>query len=74
MKCIEFKLPKETLEEYMYTYLNKKYGLKKLILEWARNKINGIKYYSKKDSFVLLFGKIIRNEQEEDARHIIQKV
>ena len=74
MKCIEFKLPKETLEEYMYTYLNKKYGLKKLILEWARNIINGIKYYSKKDSFVLLFGKIIRNEQEEDARHIIQKV
>jgi hypothetical protein len=74
MKCIEFKLPKETLEEYMYTYLNKKYGLKNLILDWARNVINGIKYYSKKDSFVLLFGKIIRNEQEEDARHIIQKV
>ena len=74
MKCIEFKLPKETLEEYMYTFLNKKYGLKNLIIDWARNIINGIKYYSKKDSFVLLFGKILRNEQEEDARFIIQKV
>ena len=74
MKCIELKLPKETLEEHMYTFLNKKYGLKNLIIEWARNIINGIKFYSKKDSFVLLFGKIMRNEQEEDARFIIQKV
>ena len=74
MKCIEFKLPKETLEEHMYTFLNKKYGLKNLIIDWARNVINGIKYYSKKDSFVLLFGKIMRNEQEEDARLIIKKV
>ena len=74
MKCIEYKLPRETLEEYMYTFLNEKYGLKNLIIDWARNVINGIKYYSKKDSFVLLFGKIMRNEQEEDARLIIQKV
>ena len=74
MKCMEFKLPKETLEEHMYTFLNKKYGLKKLIIAWARNIINGIKYYSRKDSFVLLFGKILRNEQEEEARFIIQKV
>ena len=74
IKCQEYKLPKETLEEHMYTYLNKKYGLKNLIIDWARNIINGIKYYSKKDSFVLLFGKIMRNEQEEDARFIIQKV
>ena len=74
IKCAKFKLPKETLEEYMYTFLNKKYGLKSLIIEWAKNIINGIKYYSKKDSFVLLFGKIMRNEQEEDARFIIKKV
>ena len=60
--------------KYMYTFLNEKYGLKNLIIDWARNIINGIKYYSKKDSFVLLFGKIMRNEQEEDARLIIQKV
>ena len=74
IKCTQNKLPKETLEEYMYTFLNKKYGLKNLIIEWAKNIIAGIKYYSKKDSIVLLFGKIMRNEQEEDARFIIQKV
>ena len=74
MKCLELKLPRETLEEHMYTFLNKKYGLKNLIIDWARSVINGIKYYSKKDSQVLLFGKIMRNEQEEEARFIIQKV
>ena len=58
----------------MYTFLNKKYGLKNLIIEWAKNIIAGIRYYSKKDSHVLLFGKIMRNDQEERARFIIQKV
>ena len=74
IKCEQYKLPKETLEEHMYTFLNKKYGLKNLIIDWAKNIISGIKYYSKKDSIVLLFGKIMRNEQEEKARFIIQKV
>jgi len=74
IKCEQYKIPKETLEEHMYTFLNKKYGLKNLIIEWAKNIISGIKYYSKKDSIVLLFGKIMRNEQEEKARYIIQKL
>ena len=74
IKCEQYKIPKETLEEHMYTFLNKKYGLKNLIIEWAKNIIAGIKYYSKKDSIVLLFGKIMRNEQEEKARYIIQKL
>jgi len=25
----------ETMEQFMYTYLNQKYGLKTLIVEWA---------------------------------------
>ena len=74
IKCEQFKLPKETLEEHMYTFLSKKYGLKNLIIEWAKNIISGIKYYSKRDSTVLLFGKIMRNEQEENARFIINNV
>ena len=27
-KCIETKIPKETMEQYMYSYLNQRYGLK----------------------------------------------
>ncbi len=32
-RCIENKMPKETMEQYMYTYLNQKYGLKVSKLE-----------------------------------------
>ena len=33
LKCNELKVPRETLEQYMYTYFNQKYGLKNLIIE-----------------------------------------
>jgi len=38
----------ETMEEYMYTYLNQKYGLKSLTIEWALGIVSGIKKYSGK--------------------------
>ena len=57
-KCFESKLPKETMEQHMYTYLNQKYGLKSLIVEWATCLINGIKMYSSEDSEICLFGKV----------------
>ena len=33
------------MEQYMYTYLNQRYGLKNLIIEWAAAIINAIKMY-----------------------------
>lgn len=69
-KCEENKLPRETMEQYMYTYLNQRYGLKNLIIEWAASIINGIKKYSKEDHAVSLFGKILRNECDEEFRFI----
>ena len=73
-KSDENKLPRETMEQHMYTYLNQKYGLKSIIIEWASNIINGIKIFSSEDSEVCLFGKILRNEIEEDARMIYSDV
>ena len=73
-KCDQMRLPKETLEGYMYTYLYKKFGLKNLVISWAKNIIQGIKLYSKKDINVFMFGKILKNEQEEDARFILEKI
>jgi hypothetical protein len=73
-KCIESKMPKETLEQHMYTFLNQKYGLKNLIIEWATSIINGIRMFSPEDSEVCLFGKILRNELEEEAVVIVQKL
>lgn len=54
----------------MYTYLNQKYGLKNLIIEWAVSIINGIKTYLKDDHDVTLFGKILKNECDEEFRFI----
>ena len=73
-KTDENKLPRETLEQHMYTYLNQKYGLKSIIIEWASNIINGIKIFSGEDSEICLFGKILRNEIEEDARLIYSRL
>ena len=73
-KSDENKLPRETLEQHMYTYLNQKYGLKSIIIEWASNIINGIKIFSSEDSEICLFGKILRNEIEEDARLIYSRL
>ena len=58
----------------MYTYLNQKYGLKPLIIEWAAAIINGVKTYIKEDHDVALFAKILKNECDEDFRLIQQHV
>ena len=73
-KCYESGKPRETLEQHMYTYLNQKYGLKNLIIEWASSIINAIKLYSSEDCEINLFGKILRNEQDEDSRIELNKL
>ena len=52
----------------MYTYLNQKYGLKPLIVEWAAAIINAVKTYIKEEHDVALFAKILKNECEETFR------
>ena len=73
-KCYENGKPRETLEQHMYTYLNQKYGLKTLVIDWASSIINAIKLYSSEDCEISLFGKILRNEQEENSRLILTKL
>ena len=73
-KCLENGKPRETLEQHMYTFLNQKYGLKNLIIEWASSIINAIKLYSNEDVEIYLFGKILRNELDEESRLILIKL
>ena len=65
---------KLTMEQFLYHYLNNKYGLKNLVIEYASCIIQGIKDFSKKNSEILLFGKILRNEIEEQEILIIAKL
>jgi len=70
IKCLETHLPRETMEQHLYTYLNQKYGLKNLILDWAQAIINGVRKYSGEDNDVAVFGKILRNEIDEEFRFV----
>lgn len=68
-KCYENMLRIETMEQFLYTYLNQKYGLKTLIIEWASQIIQAVKTYLRDDHKVTLFAKILKNECDEDFRY-----
>lgn len=62
------------METHMYTYLNQKYGLKSLAVEWAMSIVNAIRRYGLDDPEVATFGKILRNQVEENFAHELQKI
>ena len=66
-----------TLEQHMYGFFNKKYGLKNLTVEWAMSLVNAIKAHHEHPT-VSLFGRILRNEVEEgfwlDQQEIVREV
>lgn len=58
----------------MYTYLNQKYGLKKLTFEWASAIIESCKKYEDKDNSVSVFQRILRNECDEEFQFVQEQV
>ncbi len=72
--CIDLNKPLETIEQHMYQYLNNKYGLKNLTIEYASAIISGIKEYSKKDMNIKVFGMLLKNEIEENTLTIVEKI
>ncbi|CAD8177085.1 unnamed protein product [Paramecium pentaurelia] len=69
-KCQETKQARETMEQHMYTYLNQKYGLKNIIIEQASTIIQSVKRLSQEDNDICVFGKILRNECDEEFRFV----
>lgn len=45
-----------------------------MIIEWATCIINGIRQYSKDDPEICLFGKILRNEIDEESKFFLSKL
>lgn len=62
------------MEQFMYTYLNQKYGLKTLIVDWASAILQAVKLFQNEDHDVTLFQKILSNECDEEFRFIQQHV
>lgn len=69
-KCADAHLPRETMEQHMYTYLNQRYGLKSLIIEYASSIIRAVNKYQATDNDVAVFGRILRNEIDEEFRYV----
>ena len=69
-KCMKNQMPKENLEKYLFTYLNQKYGLKPLISDWTKSILNGIQNFGNTEIEIEIFGKILKNEIEEDCQYI----
>ena len=69
-KCMKNHLPRETMEQHMYTFLNQRYGLKSLIIEHASAVIKAVNKYHEIDNDVAVFGKILRNEVDEEFRFV----
>ena len=73
-KCIENKIPNITMELHMFNFFSKKYGLKNLVNEWIINIEMAIKIYSNEDNDINLFGKILRNEIDENEITFLNKL
>ena len=54
-KCLDTNVARESMEQYMYTYFNQRYGLKSLIIENVVSLINSIKVYASEEHDVKLF-------------------
>ena len=64
----------ETMEQFMYSFFKMRYGLKGLIIEQVELVILGVKRWKDSDADILLFGKILRNEVDEQYRLIQRKI
>ena len=66
--------PQETLEHHIYTYLTRKYGVKKKKKEKAFSIFSSLRKYSNINSEVLLFSKIIRNDIDESSKDFSKEI
>jgi len=56
------------MEQFLYTYLVTKYGLRSLIVEWATASINGVRAHMDADHEIQLFAKVLKNVCDENFR------
>ncbi|OMJ80222.1 hypothetical protein SteCoe_19588 [Stentor coeruleus] len=73
-KCKENMLPVETMDQFVVTYFNQKFGLKTIIAEWTIAITKAIARYENEDAEVKLFSKILKHRINEDFRYVLYRV
>jgi hypothetical protein len=69
-RCVSSGLPRETLEQHVYTFLKSKYGLAALISQQAALLIRSTRRYVRNDGDVAAFDAVLRNEIDEEFLHV----
>lgn len=73
-RCQAYGLPFETMEQHMYTFLNQRYGLREIIVDYASAIIDGVKRFSTEQNEVAVFAKILRNDIDEGFRYVQRQI
>ena len=58
------------MEQFLSTYFSQKYGLKSIVAEQVKAVVAGVQAYSHLDHEVLLLGKVLRHEVDEEFRYV----
>lgn len=72
--CLQKEEGIETVEQFVFYHLKKKYRLNSVVIERVFGLIEGIRVFSPKDAEIALFGLIMRNEIDEDFRDIVLQI
>ena len=62
------------MEQHLLYFLNQRYGLKRLVVMNASAYIKAVNTFSPADNSVAVFGKILRNEIDEEFRFVQQEL
>jgi hypothetical protein len=73
-RCQDSQQPRETMEQHMHNFLNQKYGLKRLINDWASAILAGVERFARDDNDVAVFGKVLRNQCDENFCLVQQQI
>ncbi|KAG9396206.1 EF-hand domain [Carpediemonas membranifera] len=63
--------PPETMEQHLYTFLNHRYGLRQLVVDWAASIKRAIAEFESMDNDVAVFARIMRNEIDEQFKSVL---
>ena len=62
------------MEQHLVAYLTTKYGVRQLIMQWLTSILAAVEHFSAVDAQTALFGKVLRNEVEEEFEPAQQRL
>lgn len=73
-RCEAQHLPKQTMDEYLQTYLATKYGLRSIVDEMKNSLLLSTQHYRKTSNAACVFTHTLMNEIDEDFRFVERQV